>query len=258
MEKIKSNKFKRIFIFIGILLVIFVAVIGCLVVSDLKQEDLLKKEIVNLSNKNLVVDNYDIKVKTTGDYAYVEEAIKKYYKKLSDSVKVINSYLTDEDLIHILSADNLEKDGPKFEKSYEILRTTRTNANEALQTIIDLCDVNTIKDLIDVDKVGDYYYELYLQLMYTEDDLEEFEKIKEEMQTIGDNLNVFLDKVEEMISMLQSNSDYWFIDEGQLYFETDSLVNQYNNLYNDLNNFVKEKFSDYVSASTVEQTQTKV
>ena len=64
------------------------------------------------------------------------------------------------------------------------------------------------------------------------------------MQVISDNLNNFLDKVEAMIKMLEANSDYWFIDEGQLYFEKDSLVTEYNNLYNDLNDFVNENFAD--------------
>lgn len=251
MEK-KSSKGKSIFIFIGLILVIFAIVIGYLVVGDLKQEDLLKKEIVNVSNKDLLTDSYDIEVKTTGDYAYIEEAVKKYYKKLSDNVKIINNYLNDEDLIYILSAENLQSDGPKFEKSYQILKETKEKSTLALQNIIDLCKEDTIKDLIDKEKVDDYSYDLYLELMYTEDDLEVFAKTQSEMQTISDNLNVFLNKVEEMIKMLENNSDYWYIEDGQLYFETDDLVNQYNRLYNELNVFVKEKFSEYADNNDIQ------
>ena len=243
-EKKKSNKLKYILIFIGIILVIFIGVVGYLVVKDLEQEDILKKEIVNLSNKDLVADNYDIEVKTTGDYAYIEEAIKTYYKKLSDSVKTINNYLNDEDLINILSATNLEIDRPKFENSYKILSETRDKSNHAMDTIIDLCSEEAIKELIDKKKVDSYSYDLYLELMYTEEDLKDLEKTKTEMQVVSDNLNTFLDKVEALIKMLEVNSDYWFIDEGQLYFEKDSLVTEYNILYNDLNDFVNQNFAD--------------
>lgn len=243
-DRKKSNKLKYILIFIGIILVIFIGVVGYLIVKDLEQEDILKKEIVNLSNKDLVTDNYDIEVKTTGDYAYIEEAIKTYYKKLADSVKVINNYLNDKDLINILSATNLESDRPKFENSYKILSETRDKSNQAMETIIDLCSEETIKELIDKKKIDSYSYDLYLELMYTEDDLKDLEKTKTEMQVVSDNLNKFLDKVEAMIKMLEANSDYWFIDEGQLYFEKDSLVTEYNNLYNDLNDFVNENFAD--------------
>ena len=243
-DRKKSNKLKYILIFIGIILVIFIGVVGYLIVKDLEQEDILKKEIVNLSNKDLVTDNYDIEVKTTGDYAYIEEAIKTYYKKLADSVKIINNYLNDKDLINILSAPNLESDRPKFENSYRILSETRDKSNQAMETIIDLCSEETIKELIDKKKIDSYSYDLYLELMYTEDDLKDLEKTKTEMQVVSDNLNKFLDKVEAMIKMLEANSDYWFIDEGQLYFEKDSLVTEYNNLYNDLNDFVNENFAE--------------
>ena len=257
-ENKKNSKFKYILIFIGIILIIFVGIIGYLVVKDLEQEDILKKEIVNLANKDLVTDNYDIEVKTTGDYAYIEEAIKTYYKNLSDSVKTINNYLNDEDLINILSATNLENDGPKFENSYKILSETREQSNLAMQTIIDLCSEDTIKDLIDKKKIDDYSYDLYLELMYTEDDLEDFAKTKAEMQTVSNNLNTFLDKVEAMIKMLESNSDYWFIDEGQLYFEKDSLVTEYNNLYNDLNDFVNNNFTDNSKTETTKTSNSNV
>lgn len=243
-DRNKSYKLKYILIFIGIILVIFVSVIGYLVVKDLEQEDILKKEIVNLANMDLVTGNYDVEVKTTGDYAYIEEAIKTYYKKLSDSVKVINNYLNDEELINILSASNLESDGPNFERSYKILSDTREMSNQAMATIINLCSEETIKGLIDKKKVDSYSFDLYLELMYTEDDLKNLEKTKTQMQVISTNLNTFLDKVEAMIKMLETNSGYWFIDEGQLYFEKDSLVTEYNNLYSDLNNFVNENFDD--------------
>ena len=52
-----------------------------------------------------------------------------------------------------------------------------------------------------------------------------------------------LDKVEAMIQLLEKNSSYWYIEDGQLYFETDALVSQYNGLYDDLNQYVKDNFS---------------
>lgn len=243
MEKTKSKKGKGILLVIGVIVVVIVAAISYLVVMDLKQEDLLKKEIVNISNKDLLTDNYDVEVKTTGDYAYIEEAVKNYYKKLSDSIKIINNYLNDEELIQILSAENLAADGPKFVKSYQLLKETKENSTEALQVIVDLCKEETIKDLIDKEKVDDYSYELYLELMYTEDDLKDLAETGQEMEVLSNNLNTFLDKVEAMINMLEKNSDFWYVEDGQLYFETDALVNQYNTLYDDLNKFVEDNFT---------------
>lgn len=255
--KKKKGILKYIFIILGIILVIFSIVIGYLVITDLKQEDLLKKELVNLANKDLLNDNYDIKVKTTGDYAYIEEAVKSYYKKLSDNIKLINSYLNDEELINILSLENISKDKPNFNNSYKILNDTKEKVNKSLTEIINLCNEDTIKNLIDKEKVDDYSYELYLELMYTKDDIEEFNNTKNEMKTIGDNLNTFLDKVEAILNLLKDNSNSWFIENNELYFKTNSLVNKYNSLYNDLNTFVKDKFSKYNNNDTT-ITQTNI
>lgn len=244
-SKKKNTTLKIILLIIGIILIITIAGIAYLTVEDLKQEDLLKKEIVNVSNKDFLTDDYSIEVKTTGDYAYIEEAVKKFYQELSNSIKTMNQYLNDEKLINILSADNIKADGPNFTNSYKILDETRKNSTAAIQIIASLCEEETIKNLIDKEKVSDYSYNLYLQLMYTEEDLKDFKETKQEMETLSTNLNLFLDKVTEMLNMLERNKNAWTIEEGQLYFDNDTLVAEYNKLYNELNQIATEKFSAY-------------
>lgn len=254
----KNNKKKYILILTGIVLIITLTTIGYFITNNKKQEDILKQEIINLSNKDILSDNYDIDIKTKGDYAYIEETIKNYYKAISDNTKIINKYLNDETLINILSADNLKKDGPKFKKSYKNLTETRENINKAMQTIIDLCKEETIKKLIDKNKISNYSYELYLDLMYTDEDLEEINNTKDEIQTVNNNLNTFLDKVETILSLLKNNSQYWFIKDNQLYIEKDSLVKEYNNLYKDLNNFTIKNFTNKNTNKTTKTTKTNI
>ena len=81
-------------------------------------------------------------------------------------------------IINILTADNLATDGSKFEKSYQILKESRTNTTVAIENIVHLCEEETMKNLIDQDKVDNYSYELYLQLMYTEEDLKTLKETK--------------------------------------------------------------------------------
>lgn len=233
---------KKILLFFGIIFLIFVGLIAYLVVVDLKQEDLLKQEIINFSNKDLLKSDYSIEVKTTGDYAYVEEAVKKFYKELSDNVKIMNVYMNDEKFISILSADNLVTDRPNFIRSHQVLETARKNITEAIGEITNLCEEETLKNLIDKDKVDEYYYDLYLQLMYTEKDLGTFKEIKTEMEELSNNLNLFLDKVKEILNFLEKNNSSWEVISGQIYFKTNDLVNEYNRLYQELNTMATEKF----------------
>ena len=232
---------KKILIFIGVLVLILAGVIGYSVYKDLKQEEVLKREIIDLSNKDMLQDNFNISIKTTGDYAYVENAIKKFYKELSDSVKKLNYSLNDDELINILAIDNLQSDRPKFEKSHILLDNAKKTSTEALAKISQLCDENYIKNLLDKDKVDDYYVKFYQQLMYTEKDLSYFKETKESMEELSTNINLFLDKVNEILKMLEKNNDSWFIESGQIYFSSGALVDEYNNLYKELKSIATEK-----------------
>ena len=253
MKKNKDN-LKQIFIIEGIILILIASFIGYYSYEKIKEENILKNEIVNLTKKDLLKDSFDIKIKTTGDYAYIENAIKEYYKTLADNAKLINNYLSNEDLIQILSSSKLQSDAPSFTNSYKILNDTRTNYKEALNKIIELCNEDYIKKLIDKEKVSSKHYDLYLDLMYTKEDLKVLDKLKKDIQETSNNLGVFLDKVESMIKFLETNTKYWYIEDGNLYFETTNLLNQYNNLYKDMNNFVKEKFSKGVENTSKDKS----
>ena len=232
---------KKIFLGIGIAILILLGFLGYAVYKDLQQEDVLKHEVIRLDNMDLVNDNYSISIKTTGDYAYVENAIKKFYKELSDNIKELNFYLSDDDLMNILSADNFQKDGPKCVNSYQTVDTVKVKSTKALEKIASLCDEKYIEHLLDHDKVSNYYVDFYKKLMYTEQDIKDFAEIREEMQELSTNLNLFLDKVKELLNMLERNSNSWKIVDGRVYFDTSELVDEYNNLYNELKKIADEK-----------------
>ena len=220
--------------FTFILLILISSFIGYVFNNNKKQEELLKKELINLVEKDLSKDNYDIKIKTKGEYAKTEKKLKKHYKKLSSNIKTINSYLDNQDLINVLSLDNIKNNAPNFEDSYNLINDVKDKLNSSITIVSNLSSEESIKEILD-DK----------ELDYIKDDLKELSNIKEENQIIVDNLNIFLNKVEEILNLLKNNTNNWYIKDNQLYFKTNKLVNEYNNLYNDLNTFVKDKFSKY-------------
>ncbi len=241
MEKKKHKTLKRVILAIVAIVVVLAAIIIYFVVKDLQQEELLKQEIVNYSNKNLGTDDFPIVVKTTGDYAYVEEAVKKYYKNLSDNVKAINSYLKNDKLLTVLSPDSLKNDRPTYASSHEIIKSTRDNINESLKNIDELCDEKTIKNLIDKEKLddGDYYYDLYLKFMYTEKDKEDLEKTREGMQEISKTFNQYLDKADEILTFLQVNDSTIEYNAGMVYFRSTNQLAEYNKLVTELQEIAK-------------------
>ena len=227
---------KKIIIGIVIVVVIIIGLIFFMAFKELQEEDILKQEIINYSNKDLSKDNYPIEVKTTGDRAYVEEAVKKYYKSLSDSVKTINSLLNDEELTNILTINSLRNDSPNYTKSHTLISDTKSKVTKELENISRLCEEDTIKNLIDKEKLSDseYYYDFYLNLMYTKKDLENFKSTKEEMATLSNNLNEFLNKADEILTFLETNANYIEYTNTDIYISDNNILNKYNNLIEEL------------------------
>lgn len=223
---------KRIIIGIVILVVAFLIVCVVEAFKDLKQEEILKQEIINFSNKNLETGNFTIKVKTTGDYAYVEEAIKKYYKSLSDNIKAVNAYLRDETFSTVLAPSNLAKDKPNYQNSRETIKKTKENVNMHLKEIDSLCDVKTIENLLDKEKLDDYeyYFDFYMQLMYTDKDKEDLQELRQQMDSVIKKLNEFLDKCDEILYFLEKNDNVVSYANNRIYLSSPSALNSYNKL----------------------------
>ena len=232
----KKKNLKKVLIVLAIIAALFVGLIVFFAVKELQEEGILKQEIINYANKDFATDDYSIEVKTTGDYAYIEEAVKKYYKELSDNVKTINYYLNDEELTNVLTISNLLNDRPDFTKSHTIIKNTKSNISSAFKNITDLCNEDTIKNLIDKDKLSDsdYYYDLYLSLMYTEKDLEKLTETKEEMETLASDLNLFLDKVDAILTFLEINDNYIEYTNDNITFTNDTVLTEYNTLREEL------------------------
>jgi len=239
---------KKVLLAIGLIVALLLAIIIITVIKQLQEEETLKNEIISYSNKDLATDNFKIEIKTTGDCAYIEEAIKKYYKELSDNVKEINSYLTKEEFTKILSAENLSKDHPDFILSHATVTNTKTKMKKLLSNIEKMCDEKTLDSLIDKEKLSDreYYYDLYKELMYTKQDLKELRKVKDQMKELSMTLTEFLDKIDEMLTYLQINDNEIEYQNTNLFFKSEKTLTEYKKLLAELQT-IASKFTNIKS-----------
>lgn len=256
----KERKFrkvvKKIMIAIAIIVAIIVGVIIIVAIKQLQQEETLKTEIINYSNKDLATDNFQIEIKTKGDCAHIEEAIKKYYKELSDNVKEINSHLNKDEFTKILSPENLSKDHPDFTLSHATLKNVKTKMQKLLGNIEKLCDEETLKELIDKEKLSDpdYYYDLYKELMYTKKDLKELTDVKSKMKELSLTLTEFLDKVDEMLIYLQKNDSFVEYQNSGVIFKSEETLTGYKKLIAELQS-IASKFTNLGSSKEEKGTE---
>ena len=239
----------KLMLIIVILVLIICGGVGYYYYLMSTQEDMLKQEVINYSNKDLIKDDYQINIKTKGNYAYIEEAIKKYYRELSNNIKTINNYVIDSELEKIITIDNYESDGPKFVESKKTLDTAKKDIVGSMDKIKELCSDKYIKNLIS-DKIhDDYYIKIYNNLMYTKKDLQEFDDIRTDVEQLSNTLVLYIDKSSEVLKILEDNEKIWNINKGSLYFNDAKVLNEYNVKYKEVLEIANAKLSKYKNRS---------
>ena len=107
------------------------------------------------------------------------------------------------------------------------------------------------EDLIDKDKLSDpeYYYDLYLDLVYTDADIEDLKAASDQIEQTTTQLNQFFDIVERMLNFLETNDGYLGYENGQFYFTDLEVSNQFQAYI--------EKLDELANQMTVEEGKTE-
>ena len=224
----------KIGIIIGILVLVVVGVIGYFASADLAQAATLRKEIAVIAESDITKDEIDMEIKTKGDYAVVEQTIKEYMNKYSITCKEVMAILEDEQMAEILSAENYKNDRPDFIKSKEYIETTRKNFNEKVTLLIEMTSEETMKLAIEDKGLDENFKELYNELMLGEELKVDLQEAKTSLEQSNVAINNILDIQEKVINMLIENKGKWEVEDDQIVFSTQTLVDQYNGFISSL------------------------
>lgn len=210
-------------------------IIGFLVIRDATSINELKKEVSSLSKLSLTTDRFNTSIKTTGGYAIVEKGIKEYLDNYALEVQDVNYVLHDEKFLSVLSYDNYVNDGPDFSESITYLLNLKENFNTSIDTLLQDLDENTIMNNIYNRTKNDYYISLYHDLMFNKDIGTELNDSKEYYKEMQNNVNNNIDTSLEVLYFLNSYNGYWTLEDGNIKFETEELLNYYSNLIAKIN-----------------------
>ena len=224
----------KIGIIVAIVLLIIIGVIGYFASSDLTQSIKLRKEVSIISQSDITKDEIDMEIKTKGNYAAVEKTIKEYMNTYSITCKEVLNIMQDKQVAEILSAENYKNDGPDFVKSKEYIETTRINFNEKINKLIDMTSEETMKAAIEYKGLDENFKELYIELMLGEELKGDLQEAKDSLTESSVTINNILDVQEKVINMLIQNKGKWEVEDEQIVFSSQALVNQYNEYINSL------------------------
>lgn len=225
---------KKIFITIAIVVAIILIGIGYFIFKDLKQEEMLRAELEEISvlvnEESPDVDKIKTKLNTTvttGDYAIVEKAFKQYLTdSFSNIIEMVN-VLEDKKLTKSLTVENYKSDGPDFVETKKYIAETKAKLEQCKKDYNEYLTEEKAMSYVNGKDLDSYYMELYKNEIVG--NIEEEQKDKTVENSINDIIEL-LNNSEEVINFLVKNKGNWKIEGENILFASQKLIDEYNSL----------------------------
>lgn len=230
-----SKKKKCFFIVIFVMIDVFL-LISYLSIRDYTLLNNLKKEVSAISKLDIGKDRYNRKIKTRGNYAIVEKAIKEYLDENALLLQDTFGVLKEEELKSILSYDNYSKDGPLFTESLKYLKSEKESFNNNLQTFLDNLSEEEMSNYIKEKTNDSYSQKLYRELILNSELRKKYDDTKKLASDTSVRVNHLLDSSHAVLDFLVANNGFWIVENGEIKFANQDLYNQYVILIGQLNN----------------------
>lgn len=226
---------KKIILVAIIIVLAIVGVVGYMLASSLMQEITLRKEADAIGKLDITKDSIDMEIKTKGDYGVVEKTMKEYMNTYGTTCKELMDILQDDQMGKILTAENYKNDGKEFIKTKEYITKTKTDFNEKINKLIEMSSEEKMMEVVKEKQLEESYVELYKEIMLGNEIKEDLQEVVRELEEASKAINNRLEVEEKIINLLVENKNKWNVnDNGEIEFETQKLVDQYNNLISSL------------------------
>ena len=221
------KKRTKIMVTIFCILVALISGFTYFAIADLKQEDILKREIDTLLRKP--IKDFNSPIKTKGDYGIVEKVIKEYLEDYALTLQEALNIMNDDKIQTLLTAKNYKEDGPEFINTKNSLEEIKKELDEKVNKLTDMTKPEMIKANIEDKKLDKNYITLYNEI---------FKNIKENyfkntqklLKNSSDRDKTRLDVELEIISFLISSKNNWSVEEDKIAFKNTEDLNKYNEL----------------------------
>ena len=221
----RKSSYVIVFIFIDILLCA-----SLYFIIDATNINLLKKEITSLSKLDISVDKINKDSKTYFKYRIVENTIKDFLNDYSYKINEVYDFIDDDKLIKILSYDNYLNDGPEFNDSKHYLVDNKIKFNNIINELEKILEEDNIKKLIRNKITNEYYITLYDEMIFSDEFNEQFENNRIFLKELRDKYNNIYDTSLEVLNFLSLYKDSWKLENGEIKFINNDLLNYYNSL----------------------------
>ncbi len=235
VNEINQSKGKKK-VYIIILIIAVIAIIALILVPriiDMNQKTTLIQEVADLTNKTIGEDDFNTEIKTSGNYATVEETIKNYMQEYSDTVK---SILDETKKVEDFSGTTEKSE---LEGKIQEINTIKTNLENEINKLVEMTDESYIESKIDEKNLSTKYTDLYKEIMIS-DLSSELKDIQIDMQSQKNRLTEWFDEVIRAYQYLLDNQDSWESNDGQILFYDYEKLDEYNSIVEGLQQKAQE------------------
>lgn len=217
---------KAIIITLTIVAIIAIIFISYLIVNDNKQKQMLIQEISQINSNEQI----DMNIKTNGNYAKLEKTIKEYRTKIR---KLEEQYHNNsaKKLFSELTPTYLAKNKENLAEKLNSLSQNEKIANESVQNIINMLNINYINNEISKYNLSEKYNKIYLDLILKDKDITKL--VQNWKLELKDNTQR-MTSLRELMQILVNNLDDWSVKNGVIKFKNPDSLYRYNILYDKL------------------------
>ena len=150
----------------------------------------------------------------------------------------INELSRDEKLFDILSIDNIREDGPDFEQTKKYISHISITLDEIEKNIKELISVDGIMRYVLNSGLDEDYIDYYEKITIGSDAMEIITSSRY-IDVVFDYYVELIKIYEDMVNLLSSNPDGWYIEDDMVYLNTEELLNEYNDIVDRYNKLLK-------------------
>ena len=225
---------------IGIIILILL-IVGLIVVSyfyndfNTKQLALLTEEANKILEADLAQEDIDLQTKTENNYAKVEDAIKEHILKLKNIYKEMEEMASGINPNLIFSAQNMQE--KNLDEIDNIINEYKEKSQNLIADYEELVSEEKIAENInnvDIPIRKEYYINLYNEVMLSEVMQNQYNELDEQIKNEKGRLYEKLNKLEKIKTFLESNEDFWEIENDKIQFTNLNKMTEYYNLLNQI------------------------
>ena len=157
-----------------------------------------------------------------------------YNVMIEGSDNEVLDYANDKELVSILAIDNYLQDGPDFVKSNQYIEKVRSDFDLDMEHLLSFCSEEGLNSYVNSLNLSNSKKQLFIDVVMESGLLDNFKSYKDIFLESENHMNEVFNSVISTLAFLKNNQDKWKIEDGEIQFSTEDLVNKYNSLVDNL------------------------